>query len=328
MTICYQLRDVKVNYGSHTALAIPTLEIPQGETTAILGQNGAGKSTLLSLLALLNQPSSGDVLLSGEPTSDVTRLQRQRIGLITQQPYLLPGSIRNNIALALRCQHIPKGLHAERIAEALVATNLTHLANQDAATLSGGELKRAALARVLAYCPDILLLDEPFSHLDSQHIQQLESLIKNFQTENRTIIFTTHDRLQAYALASQHIHLMHGQLTETPLLNLFHGHLTGESFETGKIKLFTTTTKTAAQHIAIDPRDIVLSRESHPDSSARNQLQGRLTQIAEEGHEVRLHIECGETFKVIISYESLKELQFQVGDWLWLSFKASAVKLL
>lgn len=328
MTACYQLQNIQMFYGAQCALDIPALRIEHGQTLAILGQNGAGKSTLLSLLALLTQPANGELLLFGESTQKVSQAQRQRIGLVAQQPYLLPGSIHDNIALALRCQQINKTEHTQRIDQALRAVNLTHLAKQDAATLSGGELKRAALARVLAYQPDILLFDEPFSHLDSQHIRQLEDLIKQLANENRTVIFTTHDRMQAYALANQHIHLLDGRLSETPLLNLFHGHFAGDCFDTGKLKLYANPAQTDARHIAIDPREIIISRHADKDSSARNQLQGRLTQIAEEGSEVRLRIDCGEAFQVIISPQSLQQLKLQLGDNLWLSFKASAVTLL
>lgn len=328
MNACYQLQNIQLFYGAQCALDIPALRIEHGRTLAILGQNGAGKSTLLSLLALLIKPANGELLLFGEATHKITRRQRRRIGLVSQQPYLLPGSVRDNIALALRCQQINKSEYAERIEQALSAVNLTQLADQDAATLSGGELKRAALARVLAYQPDILLLDEPFSHLDSQHIRQLEDLIQQLGNDRRTVIFTTHDRMQAYALASQQIHLLQGRLTETPQLNLFHGRFTGDCFDTGKLKLYANPVQTDARHIAIDPREIIISRHADKDSSARNQLPGRLTQIAEEGNDVRLSIDCHEVFQVIISPESLQQLQLQLGDKLWLSFKASAVALL
>ncbi len=328
MNTCYQLHDVKMYYDGQCALDIPALPIEHGQTLAILGQNGAGKSTLLSLLALLSKPADGELLLFGEATNSVTRRQRQRIGLVAQQPYLLPGSVSDNIALALRCQQIAKSEQSQRIEQALNAVNLTHLANQDASTLSGGELKRAALARILAYQPDILLLDEPFSHLDSQHIRQLEDLIQQLSNDQRTVIFTTHDRMQAYALANQHIHLLNGRLTEAPLLNLFHGRFRGDCFDTGKLKLYANPSQTNARHIAIDPREIIISRHPDKDSSARNQLQGRLIQIAEEGNEVRLTIDCSEAFQVIISPPSLQQLQLQLGDILWLSFKASAVALL
>lgn len=328
MTACYQLSNVRMFYGAQCALDIPAMRIEHGQTLAVLGQNGAGKSTLLSLLALLSQPADGELLLFGETTHKIRRQQRQRIGLVAQQPYLLPGTVHDNIALALRCQQVAKNQHPGRIQQALDAVNLTHLAGQDAATLSGGELKRAALARVLAYQPDVLLLDEPFSHLDSQHIRQLEDLIQQLGNEHRTVIFTTHDRMQAYALASQHIHLLNGRLSETPLLNVFHGHFSGDCFETGKLQLFASPAQSGARHIAIDPREIIISRHPDKDSSARNQLQGRLTQIAEEGTEVRLHIDCGESFQVIISPESLQQLQLRLGEQLWLSFKASAVALL
>ncbi|MEX0614929.1 MAG: ATP-binding cassette domain-containing protein, partial [Methylophaga sp.] len=87
MNACYQLNDVKMFYGAHCALDIQALSIEHGQTLAILGQNGAGKSTLLSLLALLSKPANGELSLFAESTKRVTRRQRQRIGLVAQQPY-------------------------------------------------------------------------------------------------------------------------------------------------------------------------------------------------------------------------------------------------
>lgn len=329
MTDCYAIEDLVVKAEQQTLLDIPELRIEQGICLAVLGQNGAGKTTLLQQLALIQTPDQGRILFNGRTTVPPKSDQRRTIGYVPQHPYLLPGSVADNISLALRLQNIPANEHPNRLQHALETVQLTHLASQQCRHLSGGEQKRVALARVLAYDPQVLLLDEPFSHLDAQHRHQLEDLMRGLvKNQQHTIIFTTHDRLQAHALANHAIHLMNGKLTHTPLLNLFHGYLDGQQFHTPQVSIQVAKAQPGARYIAIDPQQIIVSTLPHADSSARNQLQGHIIQIADEQLQVRLTVACGETFHVIISAESLKQLQFALSDTVWLSFKSTAVTLL
>lgn len=325
----YQLNNIEVRYGQTKALDIDALTLATNQCTALLGENGAGKSTLMLLLAFIHRPHSGTISLLDKPVEHrLTARQRQQIGFVSQQPYLLTGSIRDNLTLALKLQQIPKALHSQRIADALAIVNLTALADQDAATLSGGELKRAAIARSIVYQPDILLLDEPFSHLDQRHIRQLENTIQVFARQpGKTVIFSTHDRLQAMAIADNSINLVAGRITSAPLLNLYHGHCHQQQFDTGKLLIHVGTDKPDARHIAIDPREIIISDQPLEHSSMLNRFQGRLTQVAEEAGHIRLLIDCGECFHAIITPTSLNKLALQLGDTVWLNFKASAVSV-
>jgi len=325
----YQLNNIDVQYGQTIALDIDALTLATNQCTALLGENGAGKSTLMHILAFIGTPHSGTVSLLGKPVAHkLTSSQRKKIGFVSQQPYLLTGSINDNLKLALKLQQVPKALHAQRIADALAIVNLTALADQDAATLSGGELKRAAIARSIVYQPDILLLDEPFSHLDQRHIRQLENTIQAFARQpGKTVIFSTHDRLQAMAIADNSINLVAGRITNAPLLNLYHGHCHQQQFDTGKIIIHVGKDEANARHIAIDPREIIISDQPLEHSSMLNSFQGRLIQIAEETGHIRLLIDSGERFHAIITPTSLKKLALQLGDTVWLNFKASAVSV-
>lgn len=323
----YQLNNIEVRYGESKALDIATLSLATNQCTALLGENGAGKSTLMQLLAFVQTPSAGEIRLFGNKVeAQLSPGQRKKIGFVSQQPYLLTGSIRDNLKLALKLQQIPKALHAQRIDEALAIVNLTALIDQDASTLSGGELKRAAIARAIVYQPDILLLDEPFSHLDQRHIRQLENTIQAYASQpGKTVIFSTHDRLQAMAIADNSINLVAGRITNAPLLNLFHGHCDDQRFNTGKLMVHIAKGSAEARHIAIDPREIIISDQALEHSSMLNKFQGRLIQIAEEAGHIRLLIDCGERFHAIITPTSLNKLALQLGDTVWLNFKASAV---
>lgn len=328
MTAAYQLNKIKVFHQQQCSLDIPQLTIEADHCIALLGDNGAGKSTLLNLLAYLNRPSEGELQLMGHTIkSGLSSAQRQTIGYVDQQPFLLSGSISDNIALALKLQGIPAAQRPQRIDNALQQVNLNHLASQSANTLSGGELKRAAIARAIAHDPQILLLDEPFSHLDQSHIQQLELIIENLAAQTgKTVIFSTHDRLQGAALADITINLIQGKITKSPLLNVFHGQLNDKTFNTGKLSIQTTGQQKKANHVAIDPHEIIISTEVL-DSSMRNHFSGRLTTISEEAGTIHLTIDCQERFYAIISPESLQILGLSIGDKLCLSFKSTAVSL-
>ena len=328
MTYAYQLENVKIHYNNQLVLDIEKLDIPANECLAVLGENGAGKSTLFHLLALLQKPESGRILLFGESALS-PQTQQRRIGLVAQHPYMLPGTVKDNIRLALQLQKVEKPLHQQRLQLALETVNLTQLADQTASTLSGGEQRRVAIARVLAFEPAVLLLDEPFANLDSFHQRQLEDVITLLANDrNRTVLFSTHDRLQASAITPHTIQLLKGKPISAPLLNLFHGHYDGELFHTKTLKIFAAEGSLSARHIAIDPLAITISTHAHSDSSARNQLPGRLISISEADRAVRLTVDCGDKFEVIISQQALSALALSLGASVWISFKATAVTLL
>jgi len=328
MTPAYLLNKIKVFHQNQCNLNIPHLAIAPDQCVAILGDNGAGKSTLLNLLAYLSKPDEGELSLMGQQRkSKLSTLQRRSIGYVNQQPFLLSGSLYNNIALALKLQGIPSAQRPKLIDKALQQVNLKHLASKPAYTLSGGELKRAAIARAIAHEPQILLLDEPFSHLDQSHIQQLELIIEGLAYQSgKTVIFSTHDRLQGIALADTTINLIKGQITKSPLLNVFHGQLNNRIFNTGKLCIYTSGLQLKASHVAIDPHEIIIST-SVLDSSMRNHFSGRLTAISEEAGTIHLIIDCKERFYAVISIESLQSLNLSIGDNLCLSFKSTALTL-
>tara|TARA_R110002049_G_scaffold149607_1_gene312626 strand:- start:1792 stop:2781 length:990 start_codon:yes stop_codon:yes gene_type:complete len=326
MKSVYELSDIKFEQQNKIILNIPRLTINSDQCVALLGENGAGKTSLINLLAFTNRASHGSVRLFDQAIrSKLSPSQRRRIGLVHQQPYLLPGTVADNIHLALSLQGAKRSHIPELTQQALKQVNLIDLANQAANTLSGGELKRVAIARAIAYQPDILLLDEPFSHLDQRHIQQLEDSINNFaQQTGKTVVFSTHDRFRAQALANATINLVAGKITAAPLLNLYHGKLSQHFFNTGQMMIHVTSELTNARHLAVDPREIIVSPQPL-QSSMRNSFSGRLTLIAEEGNAIRLTIQCGERFHVIISSEALSSLNLSLGDTIWLSFKSTAV---
>jgi len=174
-------------------------QVARGEAWAVLGPSGCGKTTLLYLLAGLRFPSSGRVLINGQP---ITR-PRPQSGLILQDYGLLPwATVRQNAALGVRIRnfygpdgtHAPRDFHPEADATSwLLRLGLTDHADKYPSQLSGGQRQRTAIARTLALKPDLLLMDEPFSSLDAPTRESLQNLILELQGEqNLTLLIVTH----------------------------------------------------------------------------------------------------------------------------------------
>ena len=326
MPPAYQLQAVRFVYGAKTVLSLPALTIESGKVTALIGPNGCGKSTLLNLLACLEAPAAGTITCFGELVRPKSmHAFRKRIGFLPQKPYMLKGSVRENLKLALKLHSVPKNVWKPRIDGVLERLAISHLAQQQADKLSGGEQQKAALARALITRPEVLLLDEPFSYLDQAGNGLLEQFISDYSAEGQgTLIFSTHNRLQGLALADEVISLVQGELIKSPLINLFHGHAGLHVFDTGKIKIMLVDEGSSCRHVSIDPNEIVLSRQPL-FSSIRNQFQGRVTAIAEEAGKVRVVVNAGEVFQVLITYDALNDLDLNLGDALWVNFKSNSV---
>ncbi|CCE22829.1 ATP-binding cassette domain-containing protein [Methylotuvimicrobium alcaliphilum] len=326
MTDLYRLNDIRFLYVDKVALTLPSLSVKTGKITALIGPNGCGKSTLLNMLAFLDSPQQGSINFKGETVRTKKQLQalRKRVGLLTQKPYMLRGTVADNLKLALKLHSVPKLLWQNKINEVLNRLDAIHLLNQQANTLSGGQLQKAALARALINDPEVLLLDEPFSYLDQAANNMLEEFIQDYSASTRNLIFSTHNRLQGLALADEVITLINGSQVQTPLLNLFHGHLDNHIFNTGKLSVVLTGDIEGCRHISIDPHEIVLSKEPFC-SSIRNQYPGRVTSISEEMGKVRVNISAGEIFQALITFEALHDLKLQLGDEVWVNFKSNSI---
>src|SRR5579875_2177805 len=162
-----QVSDISKRFGDFTALGGVSLEIPEGSLTALLGPSGSGKSTLLRIIAGLELPDSGTVLIEGADVSHVPP-QKRGIGFVFQHYAAFHHmSVRDNVAFGLQIRKLPKPEVRSRVDELLELVGLAKWAGQRPAQLSGGQRQRMALARALAVAPKVLLLDEPFGALDA-----------------------------------------------------------------------------------------------------------------------------------------------------------------
>jgi len=226
MPALYRLENLTCRYGTRTALAIDSLEVPAATLICVRGANGAGKSTLLQLLALLQPPSSGTLWFDGRPVSRRGRSRRalrRQVTLVHQKPLMLRGSVVDNLAYGLKLRGLSRHEQQHRCSWALQSVGLVGFEDRPADALSGGETQRVALARALALQPRVLLFDEPFAGLDVRQAATLESLLGSLQRRGQTIILTTHDPKLAERLDAPSLHLHDGRLersltdTENPL---------------------------------------------------------------------------------------------------------------
>ncbi len=212
----YSVRAVRQRYGGRVVLAIPEMRVERGEILALVGPSGAGKSTLLRLLALIEAPTEGTVAFAANgralSTPEISLEDRRRVALLFQRPVLLSRPVRDNVAygLSLRGQKSP-----QKVAQALEQVGLAHLAAAHPHTLSGGEVQRAALARLLVLSPDVILLDEPTANLDPANVKLIEGLVREQnQQHGTTVVIVTHNVFQARRLATRVGLLLDGELVE------------------------------------------------------------------------------------------------------------------
>ena len=182
-----------------------SIEIATGSLTALLGPSGGGKSTLLRVIAGLEQPDTGTVIISG---TDATRLppQRRNVGFVFQHYAAFKHmTVFNNVAFGLQIRKRPKAEIRKRVNELLELVHLEQFAQRYPAQLSGGQRQRMALARALAVEPEVLLLDEPFGALDAQVRKELRTWLRRLHDEvHVTTVFVTHDQEEAMEVADQH----------------------------------------------------------------------------------------------------------------------------
>jgi ABC-type sulfate/molybdate transport systems ATPase subunit len=208
VTAVLQVRDLvveRVARSGHFTLRVGSLDVHAGEILAVLGQNGAGKSTLLRALADFERPASGRV----------DRLTGGRVTMVFQRPIAFAGSVRHNVEIALRAQGVPADEAGRRGHEALSHFGIALLSSRRARQLSGGELRRLALARAFALAPDVLLLDEPFDDLDAAAQDSLSVDLRSaLQRTGTGVVVVTHDLRRAVGIADRIAILAEGGLVQ------------------------------------------------------------------------------------------------------------------
>lgn len=203
-----------------TALNGVDLAIEQGETIAIVGKSGSGKSTLMHLLALLDRPSAGAVIVDGQDAYKLSKkrvnsLRNQKFGFVFQQFFLnANNTVLDNVILPLKIAGVKRKERQHRGLEALEAVELADKAKNKANNLSGGQKQRVCIARALINDPQVIFADEPTGNLDSHTGAKIEDLLFQLNQEKGiTLIIVTHDNDLA-ARCTRQIYLRDGQIVK------------------------------------------------------------------------------------------------------------------
>ena len=306
---------VTKRFGDFVALDDVSIDVPDGGLTALLGPSGSGKSTLLRVIAGLEQPDEGQVLISGENTTD-RRVQDRNVGFVFQHYAAFKHmTVFDNIAFGLKIRGQGSGKIRERVKQLIELVHLQGFEKRFPNQLSGGQRQRMALARALAVEPKVLLLDEPFGALDAKVRQELRTWLRHLHDDvHVTTIFVTHDQEEAMEVAEQIIVMNDGRveqsggprdLYEDPASEFVMGfvgpaHRLGESW--------------------VRPHDVEIRHEPNGKT-----IEALIDRVVHLGFEVRveLTLQDGETFSVQLTREQVDELELKDGQIVFVRPKSS-----
>jgi putative ABC transport system ATP-binding protein len=219
-----RLTDVTKEYAGATALDGVSLEIQPGEAVAVMGPSGSGKSTLLNMIAGLDRPTAGSIVVGGQDLGTLNEkglalYRRRRIGMIFQFFNLLDDlPALDNVALAAQLTGTPAGAARKRALELLGELGIAERQDTYPAQLSGGERQRVAVARALMNRPALLLADEPTGALDSRSGEQVMDLLLDLNQIGQTLLLVTHDERLATRCASRLVEFADGKVARESTL--------------------------------------------------------------------------------------------------------------
>ena len=324
--------------------------VGEGEYFVLLGKSGAGKSLILEIIAGLVNPDKGKVILDGKEITGVP-IQKRQVGIVFQDYAIFPHlSVKENICYPLKAKHISRETREKTVNELAEKMGISGLLHRKPATLSGGELQRAALARTLTLKPKILLLDEPLSSLDVELRQDMRNILRKLNKEGQTIIHITHDYEEAVALAGKVGIIHNGEIIQTGTIKeVFHkpkskfvANLTGvRNFYNAKInsdkkailenKIEISTLpivdNTKEGFVFFRSEDVVISCD-RIDSSLTNSFKGTILNVIPAVGGVEIVVDAGIIVSAYVTEQSVENLGLTEGKNVWVSFKAVAVRFI
>jgi sulfate transport system ATP-binding protein len=297
--------EVTKRFGDFAALRDVSVAIPEGSLTALLGPSGSGKSTLLRVIAGLEQPDSGQVLIGDEDVTE--RPARTRgVGMVFQHYAAFKHmNVQDNIAFGLEIRKRPRAEIRARVHELLELVQLEGLAKRYPAQLSGGQRQRMALARALAVEPSVMLLDEPFGALDARVRKELRAWLRRLHDEvHVTTIIVTHDQEEAMEVAGQIVVLNEGRVEQVGSPRELYEQPANE-FVMGFVGPVNRLGDTFVR-----PHDVQLLLEPEPGST-----EAMIERIVHLGFEVRVELvrDDGQHLLVQLTQEEAEQLELERG---------------
>jgi len=312
------ITGVSKRYGDFVALDDINLSLPKGQLTALLGPSGGGKTTLLRIIAGLETPDSGSVVIEG---IDATKMpvQKRNVGFVFQHYAAFKHmSVAKNVAFGLEIRKRAKQDVNAKVEELLSLVHLSQFADRKPSQLSGGQRQRMALARALAIEPTVLLLDEPFGALDAKVRKELRDWLRRLHDEvHVTTVFVTHDQEEALEVADEIVVINDGRveqvgspddLYDAPANDFVMGFL-------GDV--------TRLDGMIVRPHDIEVT--TRPGDNG--EVVGTVTRVLRVGFEVKLTVttEAGDQVMVSMTRSHMKHIGVEEGSKVWLSVGKGAV---
>ena len=304
-----EAHGVTKRFGSFTALDDVSLVVESGSLTALLGPSGSGKSTLLRVIAGLEQPDSGEIVISGENATALAPQQRG-VGFVFQHYAAFKHmTVRDNVGFGLTVRKRPKAEIRARVDELLELVQLQPFAHRYPAQLSGGQRQRMALARALAVEPEVLLLDEPFGALDARVRAELRDWLRRLHEEvHVTTVFVTHDQEEAMEVADQVAVMNGGRIEQVGGPRDLYEHP-----ETEFVMSFVGPVNRVGDRW-VRPHDLDLLLE--PADGAEEAMIERVVHL---GFEVRVELVRGDGEKLWaqVTRDECEQLELEQGQIVW-----------
>ena len=301
-----EAHGITKRFGDFVALDGVSVEVFTGSLTALLGPSGSGKSTLLRVIAGLERPDQGMVLLDGQ---DVTgrRPQQRGVGFVFQHYAAFKHmTVRENVAFGLKVRRRPRAEIAKRVDDLLELVQLKGLAKRYPAQLSGGQRQRMGLARALAVDPKVLLLDEPFGALDARVRKELRAWLRRLHDETHTTtVIVTHDQEEAMEVADRVVVMNAGRIEQAAPPRELYDRPANEF-----VMSFVGPVNRLGDAF-IRPHDVELSLE--PNGATQEAMVERLVHL---GFEVRAELvrDDGEELSVQLTREQADALELTQGQ--------------
>jgi sulfate/thiosulfate transport system ATP-binding protein len=292
---------ISKRFGDFVALDDVSLEVQRGSLTALLGPSGGGKSTLLRVIAGLELPDAGEVIISGRDATALSPQERE-VGFVFQHYAAFKHmTVRDNVAFGLKIRKRPKAEIRERVDRLLDLVGLRQFDHRYPAQLSGGQRQRMALARALAVEPEVLLLDEPFGALDARVRAELREWLRRLHDEvHVTTVFVTHDQEEAMDVADQIAVMNHGVIEQVGAPRELYEAPASE-FVMGFVG---PTTRVGDAWVRPHDLDVLLE----PREGA---VEAMIERIVHLGFEVRVELQCtdGERIWAQLTRDRCEELE-------------------
>jgi sulfate/thiosulfate transport system ATP-binding protein len=306
--------NVTKRFGDFVALDDVTLDVAPGALTALLGPSGSGKSTLLRVIAGLEAPDAGQVVIAGEDRTNAPA-QDRGIGFVFQHYAAFKHmNVRDNVAFGLRIRKRPKAEVRAKVAELLGIVGLAGYADRYPSQLSGGQRQRMALARALAIEPEVLLLDEPFGALDAKVRADLRAWLRRLHDEvHVTTVLVTHDQEEAMEVADDIAVLNEGRIEQVGAPRELY-----ERPANGFVMSFLGPVARIGDEL-VRPHDLTVTAE--PRDGA---LEAMVDRVVHLGFEVRVELALGDgtPLPVQLTRDDAAALELVPGDIVWVGHPA------